>query len=176
MRGRILPVTLIALLLVTEGLIKTWAVATLTPGTDRVLVPGLLHLGFTLNPGMAWGLLGGASVPLGILRLLAGLAIVTALLIGRLPPVYRWPMALVAAGALGNALDGLIRGAVVDYLTMPTLDAVSSLLSGRDFPIFNLSDVLVSTGTVWLLWASWRAERKGSLKPSRLTDITEEKL
>jgi len=65
---------------------------------------------------------------------------------------------------------------VVDYLTMPSLDAVSSLLSGRDFPIFNLSDVLVSTGTVWLLWASWRAERKGSLKPSRLTDITEEKL
>jgi len=173
-RGRTLPVVVIALLLVTEGLIKTWAMATLTPGTDRVLVPGLLHLGFTLNPGMAWGLLGGASVPLGILRLLVGLAIVTALLIGRLPTVYRWPLALIAAGALGNALDGLIRGAVVDYLTMPTLDAVSSLLSGRDFPIFNLSDVLVSTGTVWLLWASWRAERRGALNSRVLNHTAEE--
>lgn len=174
-RSRVLPVTLIALLLVTEGLIKTWAAATLAPGTDRVLVPGLLHLGFTLNPGMAWGLLGGASVPLGVLRLLAGLAIVTALLIGRLPTAFRWPLALIAAGALGNGLDGLTRGAVVDYLTMPPLDVVSGLLSGRDFPIFNLSDVLVSTGTVWLLWATWRAERRASLN-FRRPNTTEENL
>lgn len=178
MKGRILPVVMIVLLLVTEGLIKTWAVATLTPGTDRVLVPGLLHLGFTLNPGMAWGLLGGFSAPLGFLRLLAGLAIVTALLIGRLPPACRWPLALVAAGALGNALDGLMRGAVVDYLTMPTLDALSRVLSGRDFPIFNLSDMLVCTGTVWLLLASWktgqRSERRVTMNAQALNDTSKE--
>jgi len=173
-RGRTLPVVLIVLLLVIEGLIKTWAAATLTPGTDRALVPGLLHLGFTLNPGMAWGLLGGASVPLGVLRLLAGLAVVAALLAGRLPTAFRWPLALIAAGALGNALDGLTRGAVVDYLTMPPLDAVSGLLSGRDFPIFNLSDVLVSTGTAWLLCASWRAERRGALNSRVLNHTAEE--
>lgn len=178
MMRRLLPVTLIVLLLVMEGLIKTWAVAALTPGTDRVLVPGLLHLGFTLNLGMAWGLLGGLPAPLGVLRLLVGLAIVTALLIGRLAPTYRWPLALIAAGALGNGLDGLIRGAVVDYLTMPTLDGVSTTLSGRDFPIFNLSDVLVCTGTVWLLLASWKtgqkAEQRVVLNPQALNDTSKE--
>jgi len=168
----------IVLLLATEGLLKTWAVATLTPGIDRVLIPGLLHLGFTLNQGMAWGLLGGFSVPLGLLRLSAGLIIVAALLSGRTAAGYRWPLALIAAGALGNALDGLTRGAVVDYLTTPTLDLLSSALSGQDFPIFNLSDVLVCSGTVWLLLANLKAgqrsERTTTIDPPLRTPTSKE--
>nr|WP_274704800.1 signal peptidase II [Deinococcus geothermalis] len=151
---------LIAALLALEGLLKAWAAANLTPGVDRVLLPGLLHLGFTLNPGMAWGLLGGFTAPLALLRLIVGLVIVAALLSGRLPRARRWPLALIAAGALGNAVDGLARGAVVDYLTSPLLDVVTLPLTGRPFPIFNLSDVLVCTGTLWLLLHAWQAERR----------------
>lgn len=154
------PVFLIAALLVIEGLLKAWAAANLTPGVDRVLLPGLLHLGFTLNPGMAWGLLGGLTAPLAILRLIVGLVIVAALMSGRLPRTRRWALALIAAGALGNAVDGLARGAVVDYLTSPLLSAAAVPLSGRPFPIFNLSDVLVCTGTFWLLLHAWQAERR----------------
>lgn len=157
MRG---PLGLIAALLTLEGLLKAWAAANLTPGVDRVLLPGLLHLGFTLNPGMAWGLLGGLTSPLAILRLLVGLVIVAGLLSGRLPAWHVWPLALVASGALGNAVDGLARGAVVDYLTAPLLDVVARPLTGRPFPIFNLSDVLVCTGTLWLLLHAWRTERR----------------
>ncbi|QBY07515.1 signal peptidase II (plasmid) [Deinococcus metallilatus] len=149
-----------AALLALEGGLKAWAAANLTPGVDRPLVPGLLHLGFTLNPGMAWGLLGGLTSPLALLRLLVGLGIVAGLLSGRLPTGRVWPLALIAAGALGNALDGLTRGAVVDYLTAPVLDVVARPLTGRPFPIFNLSDVLVCTGTLWLLLHARRMERR----------------
>ncbi|GGR27177.1 lipoprotein signal peptidase [Deinococcus ruber] len=144
-------------LVLLETLIKLWAAAHLTPGSDRVLLPGVLHLGFTLNPGMAWGLLGGLSAPLAALRLLVGLGLLWALLTHRLQPAQRWPLVLVAAGALGNAVDGLTRGAVVDYLTSPLLDTVSMLLSRQAFPIFNVSDVLVSGGVLWLLVSSRRS-------------------
>ncbi|PTA66776.1 signal peptidase II [Deinococcus arcticus] len=159
------PVLVTALLLVLEGLLKAWAVEQLSPGVNRPLVPGVLHLGFTLNTGMAWGLLGGFTGALAALRLLVGLGLVGALALRRVPPPLTWPLALIAAGALGNALDGLARGAVVDYLTSPLLDRVSELLSGRPFPIFNLSDVLVCTGVAALLLANWWRERRVTARP-----------
>lgn len=160
MRRRLWPLAAVTSLLALEGLLKAWAVQHLTPGVDRPLVPGLLHLDLTLNPGMAWGMLGAFTAPLAILRLTVGLVILAALLSGHLPPGRRWPLALIAAGALGNAVDGLARGAVVDYLTSPVLDAVSRALSGGRFPVFNLSDVLVCSGTVWLLLHTWQTERR----------------
>ncbi|MBZ9752878.1 signal peptidase II [Deinococcus sp. HMF7604] len=154
------PLALIVLLLVLEGLLKAWAVETLSPGINRPLMPGVLHLGFTYNTGMAWGLLGSFAVPLAILRLLVGLGLIGALLMSRVRPLFTWPVALIAAGSIGNALDGLARGAVVDYLTSPLLDRVSNILSSRPFPIFNLSDVLVCVGVAALLVASWWQERR----------------
>ncbi|MVN88924.1 signal peptidase II [Deinococcus sp. HMF7620] len=151
---------MIALLLVGEGLLKAWAVQHLSPGIDRPLVPGVLHLGFTYNTGMAWGLLGSFAVPLAVLRLLVGVGLIGALVVKRVRPALIWPVALIAAGALGNALDGLARGAVVDYLTSPLLDRVSNILSSRPFPIFNLSDVLVCAGVAALLLVSWWRERR----------------
>ncbi|GAA5514995.1 lipoprotein signal peptidase [Deinococcus carri] len=162
------PVVLIAALLGIEGLLKAWAVANLSPGVGRALLPGLLHLGFTLNPGMAWGLLGGLTAPLAALRLLVGLVIVAALLSGRVRLGWGWPLALIAAGALGNALDGLMRGAVVDYLTSPLLDSLTRPLTGETFPIFNLSDVLVFSGAAGLLLhAGWTERRAGRPTPDR---------
>ncbi|WP_343216694.1 signal peptidase II [Deinococcus aestuarii] len=173
------PLATILALLALEGLLKSWAVANLTPGVDRTLLPGVLHLDFTLNPGMAWGMLGGFTAPLAVLRLLVGLVIVAALLSGRLGRAQRWPLALIAAGALGNAVDGLTRGAVVDYLTSPLLDAVSGTLGGGRFPIFNLSDVLVCAGVAGLLlhagWRERQARREGPSSPeSRAPTHTEE--
>jgi len=156
------PLLLVLALLVAEGLLKAWAVTTLESGVNRPLLPGVLHLGFTLNPGMAWGLLGGFAAPLAMLRVLVGLGLVGALGLGRVPRRWIWPLALIAAGALGNGLDGLMRGAVVDYLTSPLLDTVSRAVSREPFPVFNLSDVLVCAGTGALLILSWRQDRRSA--------------
>ncbi|MFC3919591.1 signal peptidase II [Deinococcus metalli] len=48
-------------------------------------------------------------------------------------------------------MDGLTRGAVVDYLTSPLLDRVHLLLSTQSFPIFNGADMLVLAGVVLLV-------------------------
>lgn len=154
------PLLLVLALLVAEGLLKAWAVSALEPGVNRPLLSGVLHLGFTLNPGMAWGLLGGFAAPLAVLRVLVGLGLVGAMGLGRVPHRWVWPLALIAAGALGNGLDGLARGAVVDYLTSPLLDTVSRAVSNQPFPIFNLSDVLVCVGTGALFVLSWRQDRR----------------
>jgi signal peptidase II len=164
---------LVALLIVEAGL-KHWAVQTLSPGTDRVVVPGLLHLGFTLNTGMAWGFLSSLTLPRALRRVGVGAGLLWGLLTGRVARHLWWPLALIATGALGNGVDGLIRGAVVDYLTSPLLDAGARLLTGRPFPIFNLSDVWVCAGTLWLAVHTLRQDRKAGHLASARHDISKE--
>lgn len=131
--------------------VKAWAAANLAPGSDRALLPGVLHLGFTTNTGVAWGLLGGQAGGLAILRLLVGSVVLAGLLLGRWPGPWRPPLALIAGGALGNALDGLTRGHVVDYLSSPALSAATQAVGAGAFPIFNLADVWVVAGAALLL-------------------------
>ncbi|MFC3919430.1 signal peptidase II [Deinococcus metalli] len=58
-------------------------------------------------------------------------------------------------------MDGLTRGAVVDYLTSPLLDRVHLLLSTQSFPIFNGADMLVLAGVVLLVLTPAPAPRCG---------------
>ena len=65
---------------------------------------------------------------------------------------------LVAAGALGNALDRIRHGAVVDFVL---------LHAGRfEWYVFNLADVWIVAGVVGLLMA-WMAEGRGRQPPGR---------
>ncbi len=153
------PLVLLIGLTVTDLLCKAWA-ATALPGVPpQPLLPGLLGLQFTLNPGMAWGLLGDLTVGLALLRLAAGLTIMIVLATRRLPQRRALALALIGAGALSNALDGLTRGAVVDYLHSPALDNLHRHLTGQPFPIFNGADVLVLAGALLLTFLTSRPTR-----------------
>ncbi len=55
-------------------------------------------------------------------------------------------LSLLAAGALGNGVDRLGRGWVVDYLDLGT-----SISLVAHFPVFNLADVCVTLGAALLL-------------------------
>lgn len=142
---------LIGALLTADLLVKSWASHTLPGRLPQPVVPELLSLTYTLNEGMAWGLLNQLTLPLALLRLLVGLALVVSLTKSAPPPGRALALSLIAAGALSNATDGLTRGAVVDYLSSPLLDTVHRAVNGQNFPIFNGADVLVLMGVVLLL-------------------------
>lgn len=150
MLARFFPL-LLTLLLITDLLLKAWAAQALPGVPSQTLISGLLKLNFTLNTGMAWGMLDNQPLPLALLRLVVGLALTAALL---LRPFTRWTaltLTLLAAGALSNAVDGLTRGAVVDYLSSPLLDQLHRQLNGQPFPVFNGADVLVIVGVALML-------------------------
>ncbi|WP_155300885.1 signal peptidase II [Deinococcus kurensis] len=138
-------------LLITDLLVKSWATQTLPAQPLQPIVPGLLNLTYTLNEGMAWGLLDTLPVPLAALRLLVGLVLIAVLVTFTHAPARALALSLIAAGALSNAIDGLTGGAVVDYLSSPLLDAAHRAITGRNFPIFNGADVLVLAGVLLLL-------------------------
>jgi signal peptidase II len=100
------------------------------------------------NSGMSFGLLsqGGDGVKIGLT--------VIALLVAALLPLFsrswdglsRLGAVMMASGALGNAVDRIIYGRVIDFI---------DVFAGQyHWPAFNVADIAVTTGAGCLLWAS----------------------
>ena len=118
-------------------------------GQAHAVIAGVLDLRHTLNPDSAFSLLGG-TIPqperLVLLRTAAWIAvvIVVAIIATSWKAARSWERiawALILSGALGNALDRLFRGPVVDFIDF------------HFWPVFNLADVWVTLGIGLLLIA-----------------------
>ncbi|HWQ93997.1 MAG TPA: signal peptidase II [Gammaproteobacteria bacterium] len=115
----------------------------------------LLH-----NPGAAFSFLAGAG---GWQRwLFTGIAIVVSIVIivwiKRLPPTEKWQAAalsLILGGALGNAIDRLRLGYVVDFLDF--------YYQRWHWPPFNVADSAITVGVAILLMATLRGNKRAAL-------------
>lgn len=98
------------------------------------------------NRGISFGLFGGAETSRWILVVLA-LAIVALLLVWLLRAgqgVVRFALLLVIGGALGNVIDRIVYGAVVDFIDIHGF--------GWHWPAFNVADMAIVVGTAMLLY------------------------
>jgi signal peptidase II len=107
---------------------------------QKVDVLGPLRLTLSHNSGIAFGLAGGAGVPLVVITL-AALGVV-AYLFARDPlrPGMWIATGLLAGGALGNLADRIRADAVTDYIDLPS------------WPPFNLADMCITVGVLLLVF------------------------
>ena len=154
------PLLIAGLLLVADQLLKAWALANLTEGTPAVpFVPGLISWVLTFNTGAAWSLLSGSALPLALGRLLVGLGILAYVVFRPQQRALSIVLAMIAAGAIGNAIDGLRLGRVTDMISSPALSAVTRAIKAGEFPIFNIADSCVVVGTILLVLLSLRRSK-----------------
>lgn len=127
---------------------KLLALAKLTPHVPQQVIAGLLDWTLAFNPGAAFSLLASAD---GWQRwlftaLAVGVSGVMAWWLARLPR-HDWrnaaPLALIVGGALGNLVDRLRLGHVVDFIDVHWGDA--------HWPAFNIADAAISIGAVMLI-------------------------
>ena len=62
-------------------------------------------------------------------------------------------MAVILGGAIGNVIDRMMHGYVVDFLDFH--------LAGRHFPAFNVADSAITIGAICLILDELRRVRKG---------------
>ncbi|VCU53696.1 Lipoprotein signal peptidase [Thermus thermophilus] len=148
-----MPTVLVPLLIALDQILKLWALENLSP-VPRPLLGDLLYLTLVQNTGAGFGLFQGKAFLLGWLSLLVGTAFLYLLARRRYSLWEALALSLLAAGALGNGIDRLGRGWVVDYLDLGT-----SVPFIANFPVFNLADVCVTLGAVLLLLAPRRRQR-----------------
>lgn len=149
MKGRILFVVLATITFAIDRVLKVLVQDRLAVGERVELVEGLLQLKHVHNRGIAFGLLSGASGLVVVGSIIVGALLFTFLL--RIEPSDLLTVAggaLLTGGALGNLVDRIQLGYVVDYIDLPR------------FPTFNAADVWITTGVVLVLLAQVVAIRR----------------
>lgn len=107
-------------------------------------------LNTVVNSGAAWGMFQGHSGLLFLLRSLIIAGLVVYLVFynkGKTPALPLW---LVVTGAVGNGIDYLLYGHVIDFFHF--------CFWGHSFPIFNLADCYITLGVLGLLLLSRSAK------------------
>ena len=154
--------------LVLDQLTKTLVVQTMYLGQSIPLLGDWLKFTYTTNPGMAFGITFG---PPGMMTMFAIIATVLICVYlwkvrGAHAP-YRWSLALVLAGALGNIIDrvfygliyrtgGLFTGEVVDFFHIDVWHGIVNwpLVGPKPlalWPIFNVADIAIVCGVIGIL-------------------------
>ena len=140
-----MPYAIVAVIaLILDQLIKYWTTVNIVVDTGEAkLIPGLIHLANVHNTGAAFSFLEGARWFFVILCLIFVLIVVYALVKNLITDkVCRWAAVFVMAGAVGNCIDRILCGYVVDMFEF------DFLIFKRPFPVFNLADIFITLGVI----------------------------
>jgi signal peptidase II len=146
--NRFALLTALTLLVGCDHATKLAAKTELEGQAPRSLIHGVLGLRYTENTDIAFNLLRAVPerVRAPLLTIMGAGAIVALLGFLLLRPgergVARIALVLMSAGALGNVLDRVVRGYVVDFVQVP------------HWPIFNVADIYVTAGAILLAWTA----------------------
>lgn len=128
---------------VLDQLSKLWVVNNIPLYGEIPVLDGVFHLTYAQNTGAAWSMLSGMQwLFLGIF-LVFTLGIVWEFSKKRWPftTFDRWCIAVVYAGGLGNIIDRIRLGYVVDMIEVEFIN----------FPVFNLADCCITCGCIALI-------------------------
>ena len=112
-----------------------------TLGFDKSknIIPNLLNFTLVKNKGAAFSLFRDSTTLLTIISVFATLILIT--LIFKYPPRSYWNsigIAYLLGGTVGNGLDRLFKGYVLDFLEIVPID----------FPIFNVADIAINIAII----------------------------
>lgn len=160
------PALLFVLVLIVDRWVKWWTLRTLTPlgNPGREPVPGLLRLVYVENRGVAFGLFQNNSLLFAILS--------TAIIVGLIWRSWSWfaqaallaraSVALIIGGGVGNILDRVLYGFVVDTIHIIPLPM---------FQVFDVADIAISFGAVLLFVALWREDTQQRRAAQPVSDM-----
>ena len=143
-----------------DQLTKALAVAYLQPQGEIPLWKGVLHLHFVRNEGAAFGMFSNHRWIFMVFSTVAILGLTVYLF--RFCKEKMWAkvaLAMVIGGGIGNMIDRLSTGSVVDFIYVALID----------FAVFNVADSFVCVGAgilaVYLILTAIREEKRKSVTP-----------
>ena len=143
-----------AIMVLADQISKTVVRSTMTLYESITVIPGFFHLTYITNDGMAFGI----NFPFGIYIFSIISIIFTVILFYYLWTIrqetifIRSGVAMILAGAIGNLIDRLFLGEVVDFLDF--------MIGDVHWYVFNLADSFVTIGMGIILYDSIILEKK----------------
>ncbi|WP_282926774.1 signal peptidase II [Helcococcus kunzii] len=128
-----------------DQITKLLAIKYLKHAPTIKLIDNWLHLTYLENSGAAWGIFQSATLFFSVITIIICFAICWYLLknSNNIDMLIKLPLVMIMAGAVGNLIDRLRLGYVVDFIFTP--------LGGLyNFPVFNFADIFVSVSAIFL--------------------------
>ena len=155
MRRFLILFAVVSNLVLADAVIKEIAVVSLKGAAAVSVIPGFFNLAYVENRGCAWGMFQGQVWPLAVFGLIALAFLIwkrrSVFGLGRLPAIAE---PLLYAGIIGNIIDRLFRGYVIDMFDFHW--------GIHHFPCFNVADSLICI-SVGLMLLSSLVEKKTSI-------------
>ena len=130
-----------------------WAVSThMRPGQSIVIIPKLFELTYLQNTGAGFSIFEGYGKPFFAVLTVIAMAVMLCAYIKAKRPGLQMSLALIFAGALGNFIDRMALGYVVDFFHF--------YIFGWSFPVFNIADICITLGFVFLVIDMLREEHE----------------
>lgn len=139
-----LSATVVALDQLTKWMIVKWV-----PLYDKIPINGFINVTHQRNPGAAFSFLADASGWQRWFLIVLSVAVSTYIVywLWRIrcegQAILSAGLALVLGGAMGNVIDRLLLGNVVDFIQV--------LIAGWYFPSFNVADAAITVGAILLI-------------------------
>ncbi|MEN8199803.1 MAG: signal peptidase II [Thermodesulfobacteriota bacterium] len=149
---------LLILVIALDQLTKIWVLRSFDLYESLVVIPGFFDLTYLTNKGAAFGFLAGVDAAwrhyffLGLASVALVLLAVAWLRMRKDHLLYGPALALIAGGAIGNVIDRVRLGAVVDFLDF--------YVAGHHWPAFNVADSAITVGVALFLLANILEEKQ----------------
>lgn len=131
----------VAILIGLDQFTKFIAIRNLKPIGTVSIIDNILSFTFVENRGAAFGIFQGKTVFLSIVTFVIVVGILYFYLKLPCTKVYMWirfSLILILSGAIGNLIDRIFKGYVVDFFHVTFID----------FPVFNIADIFVVSGAI----------------------------
>lgn len=140
---------------IADQVTKLAVVARFQRGQEIEVLGDVLRVGHARNSGAVFGIMKGSADYFAVFSFVAVAVVVVIIYLARKAssPV-RIGLGLVLGGALGNLIDRLRYGAVVDFIDIGATETIR-------WPSFNVADLAITTGVVMLILASLRPAKHG---------------
>ena len=146
----------IAGLIAFDQAVKTYVSVNRASFSELEVIPGFFYLTYLENRGAAFSILQDSRWVLVVVSL-AAVAVMVRFFIKCKGFWARFPLTLLIAGAVGNLIDRVRQGFVVDFLHFYPF--------GYNFPVFNIADICVDVGAVFLaVWLLFLYREPGVAK------------
>ena len=136
----------VLLILCLDQASKSLIVGNLSLGQSIPLIKGIFNLTVVHNRGAAFGILKN-QIPFFILTSVFAVILAFISIRKNKPYIYNFSLGLILAGALGNLIDRLFLGYVVDFIDFHV------------WPVFNVADSAITVGAVLLGWSILQKDR-----------------
>lgn len=132
---------LIVALVAIDQAVKHWVTQNIPLNSSKTLIPGLLDLDNLHNTGAAWSMLEGRQWFFAIITVIAIIVVAWLMWKNKTAAWMMTGLSLIMAGAVGNFIDRLSQGYVVDMFALQNVN----------FPVFNVADACLTIGVFIML-------------------------